>query len=160
MQENSGRYGDDDLDHKVISLYIECDRRGDLRQLNSADQSVWAESVGPVHYRCTDPTVRPHQLISCVQLAQNRLPYPPPPLSHSTLLYGVHIGTGRAAWAWSVGRVERAGPPHAPAACVWSVNLAWIQVCRYNIRSLDPGTRILYFFQFTNYLSNLTHNLP
>ena len=30
--------------HKVISLYIECDRRGDLRQLNSADQSVWAES--------------------------------------------------------------------------------------------------------------------
>ena len=32
------------MSHKVMSLYIECDRRGDLRQLNSADQSVWAES--------------------------------------------------------------------------------------------------------------------
>jgi len=38
----------DDCDHKVISLYIECDRGGVwktiLRQLNTADQSVWADS--------------------------------------------------------------------------------------------------------------------
>ena len=58
--------------HSVISLYIECDSRGVLRQLKSADQS------GPyLQYRCTGPTACPHRLISCVQLAQNRLPYPP-----------------------------------------------------------------------------------
>ena len=42
------------------------------------------QKVGLVQYRCTGPTVCPHLLISCVQLAQNRLPYsipPPPPVT-------------------------------------------------------------------------------
>ena len=55
---------------------------GDPRQLNSADQSVWAESRARTSTYNKDvgtgPTVCPHRLISCVLLAQNRLPYPPP----------------------------------------------------------------------------------
>ena len=40
--------------------------------ISRCGQKVW-----PLQYWCTGPTVCPHRLISCVQLAQNRLPYPP-----------------------------------------------------------------------------------
>ena len=57
------------MDHKVISLYIECDRWGNLRQLNTADQSVWADSQASTSI-LYEPDFLPTQaVISCDQLA-------------------------------------------------------------------------------------------
>ena len=43
------------------------------------------QKVGPVQYCCTSPTFCAYRLISCVQLAQNRLPHSPPVLLYLTL---------------------------------------------------------------------------
>jgi len=79
--------------HKAIILFIECASRGDLRQLNSADQSVWAESrtrTGTIYMYLPDCLPTQTDQLCSIGAKSSSIP----PLSRSTLLYVYNITTG------------------------------------------------------------------